>query len=92
MIEDLKGLHRLYNEVGKIQDRLPNKRGKKDYSDIEYEIIKKATELRNNCDSIILKLKQNNQLNLFSEVDNIKHGAQEIINNPYLKKGGQVDI
>ncbi len=89
MKNELIELHKKYSEVAKLQRGLPQKRGSKDYSELENKISTKANSLRVSC---IDFLRNPEHLIHKAEVQNILEGACQIMSNPYMKLTTEINL
>lgn len=78
--------HNTYTEIGRLQNGLPSKKGKKDYSELENSIIFKARELKNQTHTFLQKLRFSDPKNpMLSQVENLNFGANQIERDPYKR-------
>ena len=82
----LAEFNKSYTNIGLLQKRLPSKKGKNDYSEIEDKIISMARDLKFDIFKFLLTLKHEESSNEFiSQLDSLHSGASEIEKNPYLR-------
>ena len=88
----LLGFHEKYNLIIDEQSRLPHRKGKTDYSEIENIIIRKAHELIRDINEFIIQSGNIPSQLYRDEVDNMIDGCHKLINNPYNRFGGRISL
>jgi len=83
--------HEDYNLIFDEQNKLPQKKGKKDYSNIEFNIFSMAQNLIEELE-IFKKNILNKDDSYFDQIDNIIDGCFKLIKNPYDRFGGRIHI
>jgi len=89
--EQVYNFHELYNKIADLQQRLPQRKGNKDYSIIENEIFEIAHKLIQK----IWKFKQidNDIIKEFiPELNNIDYGCEKVLENPYKTRIHRKDL
>lgn len=82
-------LHRLYNEVGELQQQIPSKRPRYNNNHVQKEqaICEKARQVLVAANAIYCHERKDK-----AEVENIKDGCRQIMADPYKKLGGIVSL
>lgn len=87
MPEEIRQLHRLYNEVNKLQEFLPlNRPRHHNYADREEAVFQKLREVL----SFARRLPTTGPY--ASQVDSIQVGCEAMLKNPYQRLGGYHDV
>lgn len=85
--EEIRQLHRLYNEVWKLQEYLPlNRPRHSNYADREEAVFQKLREVQ----AAARRLPSTGPY--AADVDNIRAGCEEMLKNPYRRLGGHRDV
>jgi len=90
-LEEVYNFHELYNLIADKQQILPQRKGQKDYSNIEYEINLLANNLIQKI-SVFKQISDNEIKQFIPQLDNIVYGCYEVINNPYKTKIHRTDL
>lgn len=85
----LKDFQERYNLIFDEQDKLPLKRGEKDYSAIEIRICDMAKKLTK--DLVVFKSNIDDP-NCSLEIENILSGCRDLMINPYDRTGSRIVI
>lgn len=77
--------HNEYSKIVAEQNKLPRKKGMKDYSDIESQIIKMALELDRNIFKFLNEITSDqSKADFVKELENMQYGVQNVQRNPYF--------